>query len=86
MRCGIGRRQARDFDGRSGRGRGPGPVGRDGDPPAPQRRRISLPSASQHTTVLRNADLITTTSIGSAVLHTLSPLREILLRGDTTLR
>ncbi|MFF4764260.1 ArsR/SmtB family transcription factor [Streptomyces sp. NPDC001292] len=46
---------------------------------------ISLPSASQHTTVLRNAGLITTTRTGSAVLHTLSLLGEALLHGDTVM-
>ncbi|WP_128429446.1 ArsR/SmtB family transcription factor [Streptomyces cyaneus] len=40
---------------------------------------ISLPSASQHTTVLRNAGLITTTRTGIAVLHTLTPLGRALL-------
>ncbi|MEB3964840.1 winged helix-turn-helix domain-containing protein [Streptomyces kunmingensis] len=43
---------------------------------------ISLPSASQHATVLRNAGLITTTRTGTAVLHTLTPLGEALLRSD----
>ncbi|MGW2770569.1 ArsR family transcriptional regulator [Streptomyces sp. NPDC001275] len=51
-----------------------------------ERTGISLPSASQHTTVLRNAGLITTTRTGSAVLHTLSPLGEALLRSDTVMR
>ncbi|MET9448977.1 ArsR/SmtB family transcription factor [Streptomyces cinerochromogenes] len=45
---------------------------------------ISLPSASQHTTVLRNAGLITTTRTGTAVLHTLTPLGVALLQGDAT--
>ncbi|MEU0009478.1 winged helix-turn-helix domain-containing protein [Streptomyces sp. NPDC006314] len=45
---------------------------------------ISLPSASQHTTILRNAGLITTTRTGTAVLHTLTPLGTALLHGDTT--
>ncbi len=45
---------------------------------------ISLPSASQHTSVLRNAGLITTTRTGTAVLHTLTPLGTALLQGDTT--
>ncbi|WP_235618311.1 ArsR/SmtB family transcription factor [Streptomyces sp. CB02400] len=44
---------------------------------------ISLPSASQHTTVLRNAGLITTTRTGIAVLHTLTPLGTALLQSDT---
>ncbi|MFJ9742804.1 ArsR/SmtB family transcription factor [Streptomyces sp. NPDC101166] len=43
---------------------------------------ISLPSASQHTTVLRKAGLITTTRTGTAVLHTLTPLGTALLRND----
>ncbi|MFF2847625.1 ArsR family transcriptional regulator [Streptomyces sp. NPDC058001] len=51
-----------------------------------ERTGISLPSASQHTTVLRNAGLITTTRTGSAVLHTLSPLGDALLHGDTAMR
>lgn len=44
---------------------------------------ISLPSASQHTTVLRNAGLLTTTRTGVAVLHTLTPLATALLHTDT---
>ncbi|MER6977227.1 ArsR/SmtB family transcription factor [Streptomyces carpinensis] len=51
-----------------------------------ERVGISLPSASQHATILRNAGLITTTRTGSAVLHTLSPLGEALLHGDTATR
>ncbi|MDQ0994530.1 helix-turn-helix transcriptional regulator [Streptomyces sp. V3I7] len=51
-----------------------------------ERVGVSLPSASQHTTVLRNAGLITTTRTGSAVLHALSPLGEALLNGDTGIR
>ena len=47
---------------------------------------ISLPSASQHTTVLRNAGLITTTRTGTAVLHTLTPLGTALLRSDNAAR
>ncbi|MFB9397296.1 helix-turn-helix domain-containing protein [Streptomyces echinatus] len=47
---------------------------------------ISLPSASQHTTVLRNAGLITTTRTGTAVLHTLTPLSTALLRNDSATR
>ncbi|MEU9289160.1 winged helix-turn-helix domain-containing protein [Streptomyces sp. NPDC048275] len=47
---------------------------------------ISLPSASQHTTVLRNAGLITTTRTGIAVQHTLTPLGAALLQNDTTAR
>ncbi|MYX37066.1 MULTISPECIES: winged helix-turn-helix domain-containing protein [unclassified Streptomyces] len=48
-----------------------------------ERACVSLPSASQHATVLRNAGLLTTTRTGSAVLHALSPLGEALLRGDS---
>ncbi|MGW0482644.1 ArsR/SmtB family transcription factor [Nonomuraea sp. NPDC003214] len=44
-----------------------------------ERVGISLGSASQHTTVLRNAGLISTTRTGGAVLHTLSPLGQTLL-------
>ncbi|MFF0223959.1 ArsR family transcriptional regulator [Streptomyces sp. NPDC004629] len=51
-----------------------------------ERAGISLPSASQHTTVLRNAGLIMTTRTGGAVLHTLSPLGDALLRGDAVIR
>jgi DNA-binding transcriptional ArsR family regulator len=47
---------------------------------AADRVGISLPSASQHTTILRNAGLITTTRTGIAVLHTLTPLGTALLR------
>ncbi|MER5935652.1 winged helix-turn-helix domain-containing protein [Streptomyces sp. NPDC002054] len=47
---------------------------------------ISLPSASEHTTVLRNAGLITTTRTGAAVLHTLTPLGTALLRNDAVIR
>ncbi|MGW6495288.1 ArsR/SmtB family transcription factor [Nonomuraea angiospora] len=44
-----------------------------------ERVGISLGSASQHTTVLRNAGLISTTRTGGAVLHTLTPLGQALL-------
>ncbi|MET9879543.1 winged helix-turn-helix domain-containing protein [Actinacidiphila glaucinigra] len=37
-----------------------------------ERASVSLPSASQHTTVLRNAGLLTTTRTSSAVLHALT--------------
>ncbi|MGP4009908.1 ArsR/SmtB family transcription factor [Streptomyces sp. 4N124] len=47
---------------------------------------ISLPSASQHAAVLRNAGLIATTRTGIAVLHTLTPLGAALLRSDTAAR
>ncbi|MGI5487737.1 ArsR/SmtB family transcription factor [Microtetraspora malaysiensis] len=49
-----------------------------------ERAGISLGSASQHTTVLRNAGLISTTRMGGAVLHTLTPLGSALLHGDST--
>ncbi|OPC77276.1 hypothetical protein B4N89_42845 [Embleya scabrispora] len=48
------------------------------------RAGISLPSASQHTTVLRNAGLVSTIRTGAAVLHTLTPLGAGLLHGDAT--
>ncbi|MEH0935010.1 ArsR/SmtB family transcription factor [Micromonospora psammae] len=41
---------------------------------------ISVASASQHTTTLRSAGLISTDRVGSAVRHTLTPLGEHLLR------
>ncbi|MFI6925773.1 ArsR/SmtB family transcription factor [Nonomuraea spiralis] len=44
-----------------------------------ERVGISLGSASQHTTVLRNAGLISTTRMGGAVLHTLTALGQALL-------
>ncbi|GHH66597.1 transcriptional regulator [Streptosporangium violaceochromogenes] len=42
---------------------------------------ISLGSASQHATVLRNAGLVSSTRMGGAVLHTLTPLGQALLHG-----
>ncbi|NUP44127.1 MAG: helix-turn-helix transcriptional regulator [Streptomyces sp.] len=42
---------------------------------------VSLASASQHATVLRDAGLVLTLRRGSAVLHTLTPLGAALLRG-----
>ncbi|MEU5862594.1 winged helix-turn-helix domain-containing protein [Nonomuraea sp. NPDC047529] len=45
-----------------------------------ERVGTSLGSASQHATVLRNAGLVSTTRIGGAVLHTLTPLGQALLR------
>jgi DNA-binding transcriptional ArsR family regulator len=47
---------------------------------------ISLSSASQHTTALRNAGLISTARRGVSVLHTLTPLGAALLHGDSTHR
>ncbi|WP_169950777.1 helix-turn-helix transcriptional regulator [Microbispora sp. H11081] len=43
---------------------------------------VSRASASEHATVLRNAGLISTTRLGGAVLHTLTPLGSALLAGD----
>ncbi|MFI7444202.1 ArsR/SmtB family transcription factor [Nonomuraea indica] len=51
-----------------------------------ERVGISLASASQHATVLRNAGLISTIRIGGAVMHTITPLGTALLRGDTAVR
>ncbi|MCT9934122.1 winged helix-turn-helix domain-containing protein [Planotetraspora sp. A-T 1434] len=48
-----------------------------------ERVGISLASASQHATVLRNAGLVSTARLGGAVLHTLTPLGEALLAGDS---
>ncbi|GGU57865.1 transcriptional regulator [Streptomyces albospinus] len=42
---------------------------------------VSLASASQHATVLRDAGLLVTLRQGNAVLHTLTPLGAALLRG-----
>ncbi|WP_242585142.1 winged helix-turn-helix domain-containing protein [Streptomyces sp. MST-110588] len=42
---------------------------------------VSLASASQHATVLREAGLLLTLRQGNAVLHTLTPLGAALLRG-----
>ncbi|MGW4638449.1 ArsR/SmtB family transcription factor [Sphaerisporangium sp. NPDC004334] len=47
------------------------------------RLAISRASASEHTTVLRDAGLVSTTRMGSAVLHTLTPLGSALLAGDS---
>ncbi|MFI6639824.1 ArsR/SmtB family transcription factor [Streptomyces sp. NPDC050504] len=46
-----------------------------------RRAGVSLASASQHATVLRDAGLLVTLRHGSAVLHTLTPLGAALLRG-----
>jgi DNA-binding transcriptional ArsR family regulator len=45
---------------------------------------VSAPSISQHTTVLRDADLIHTSRAGKAVLHTLTPLGMALLNSTTS--
>jgi DNA-binding transcriptional ArsR family regulator len=42
---------------------------------------VSLASASQHASVLREAGLVHTLRQGGAVLHTLTPLGAALLRG-----
>ncbi|MET8438167.1 winged helix-turn-helix domain-containing protein [Streptomyces sp900116325] len=47
-----------------------------------QRVGVSLATASQHATVLRNAGLVRTTRIGIAVLHSLTPLGRALLDGE----
>ncbi|WP_351225868.1 winged helix-turn-helix domain-containing protein [Streptomyces sp. NPDC002133] len=47
-----------------------------------ERIGISLAAASQHATVLRNAGLVCTTRIGTAVLHSLTPLGQGLLEGE----
>ncbi|MCX4967174.1 winged helix-turn-helix domain-containing protein [Streptomyces sp. NBC_00654] len=46
-----------------------------------KRISASLPTASEQASVLRQADLISTTRHGSAVLHTLTPLGSALLNG-----
>lgn len=46
-----------------------------------RRADVSLASASQHATVLRDAGLLLTLRQGNAVLHTLTPLGAALLRG-----
>lgn len=46
-----------------------------------RRADVSLASASQHATVLRDAGLLVTLRQGNAVLHTLTPLGAALLRG-----
>lgn len=51
-----------------------------------ERVGISLGSASQHTTVLRNAGLVATTRVGGAVRHTLTPLGQALLHSGPSLR
>ncbi|MFD0151301.1 ArsR/SmtB family transcription factor [Streptomyces sp. NPDC055721] len=45
------------------------------------RAALSLPAASRHTRVLREAGLVDTTRTGVAVLHTLTPLGHTLLAG-----
>ncbi|MEV4375884.1 winged helix-turn-helix domain-containing protein [Streptosporangium sp. NPDC049644] len=44
-----------------------------------ERVGVSPASISQHTTVLRNAGLVSTTRIGAAVLHSLTPMGAALL-------
>jgi DNA-binding transcriptional ArsR family regulator len=48
------------------------------------RAGVSLSSASQHTTALRNAGLISTTRQGIAVQHALTPLGAALLHSNST--
>ncbi|MFI1227495.1 MULTISPECIES: ArsR/SmtB family transcription factor [unclassified Streptomyces] len=45
-----------------------------------RRLGVSVPAASQHATVLRNAGLITTSRRGGSVLHLITPLGRTLLR------
>ncbi|GII65928.1 transcriptional regulator [Sphaerisporangium krabiense] len=47
-----------------------------------RRLGISLPSASQHATALRDAGLVASRRTGPAVHHTLTPLGRDLLQGD----
>lgn len=49
-----------------------------------RRLNVSAAAASQHATVLRNTDLITTSRRGRAVLHFITPLGAALLRTGTT--
>jgi DNA-binding MarR family transcriptional regulator len=44
-----------------------------------RRAGVSVPSASEHAAVLRDADLIVTSRVGRAVLHTVTPLGASLL-------
>ncbi|HET6949313.1 MAG TPA: winged helix-turn-helix domain-containing protein, partial [Acidimicrobiales bacterium] len=44
-----------------------------------RRAAVSVPSASEHAAVLRDADLIVTCRVGKAVLHTVTPLGARLL-------
>lgn len=44
-----------------------------------RRAAVSVPSASEHAAVLRDADLIVTRRVGKAVLHTVTPLGASLL-------
>ena len=47
-----------------------------------RRAGVSVPSASEHATVLREADLIVTDRVGRAVIHTITPLGSRLLGAD----
>ncbi|WP_345943821.1 helix-turn-helix domain-containing protein [Streptomyces sp. SID3212] len=49
-----------------------------------RRTAVSLASASQHASVLREAGLVVTLRHGSSVLHTLTPLGAALLRGGAS--
>ncbi|MFH8616160.1 ArsR/SmtB family transcription factor [Streptomyces sp. NPDC017979] len=69
----LGRTRARALD---AIGRGPCTTGQ-----LAERLSVSLPNASEHATILRNAGVISTTRHGSAVLHTLTALGTTLLNG-----
>jgi DNA-binding transcriptional ArsR family regulator len=43
---------------------------------------VAASSVSQHTTVLRDAGLISTQRLGKGVIHTLTPLARALLNSD----
>ncbi|XMN04692.1 ArsR/SmtB family transcription factor [Streptomyces griseobrunneus] len=45
-----------------------------------RRLNVTAAAASQHATVLRNSDLITTSRRGGSVLHHITPLGLALLR------
>ncbi|MFE9629805.1 AMP-binding protein [Streptomyces sp. NPDC006463] len=47
-----------------------------------RRLNVSVAAASQHATVLRNANLITTSRRGKSVVHTITPLGAELLGGE----
>ncbi|MBT2452927.1 winged helix-turn-helix transcriptional regulator [Streptomyces sp. ISL-43] len=49
-----------------------------------RRLNVSAAAASQHATVLRNTDLITTSRRGGSVLHLITPLGLALLKTGTT--
>ncbi|WP_405922213.1 winged helix-turn-helix domain-containing protein [Streptomyces sp. NBC_00122] len=47
-----------------------------------RRLNVSVAAASQHATVLRNANLITTSRRGKSVVHTITPLGAELLGSE----